>query len=740
MMMRLIATGFMLSAVLCLGPNLHSQTLDVAGPAESPQIRFALQDMQEAMTDLSQPHRIHVTFGVDPGLTAQAYRITRTDKTIRVTGGDATGLMYGGLELAEHMRRHGTVEFSEPIEGTPYIRQRGIKFNIPLDIRTPSYQDAGDAAQHNILEMWNFEFWRAFLDMMARNRYNVLTLWNPHPFPSMVKLDAYPDIALGNVCGTSLPLDTDRTDEATAAFIAGCGISQAVLDHLTVLKTISIEEKIAYWRKVMRYARERGIAVYFMTWNIKLNSVAPPGWYRQQQLKMGTQGRCGINNDQENPRTVAYLRESVKAFLLTYPDVAGIGVTAGENMETRGDGYDREEWLWQTYGLGILDAKQIQPEREVKFIHRFWQSGVQTIVDDFASKYPDSFELSFKYARARMYATTAPRWADPYIADIRPHGLKSWWNIRNDDLFHFRWGDPSYASAFMKNLPPENVTAGYYMGSDGYVWGREFISRHPQSPRELEIDKHWYNFMLWGRMGYDPNLPENAIKGLLRLRYPGTPIDALYEAWAVASRIPSTVTRFHWHSWDFQWAVEGCLDLHNGFHTVEDFITNPTLDASGFLTIPQYVTLQKAHAPVSGVTPLQVADQLDALAREVLAYTRSQVSLEGTLSEAYDELVYDLRAWAHMGRYYAAKIRGATYLHAYQQGMGGENRTKSLAALEQALSCWKAYAAAATRNYKPQFLAKTRTVDWQGLTEEVQKDMDLARTLTAPHTVPVLVD
>ena len=58
------------------------------------------------------------------------------------------------------------------------------------------------------------------------------------------------------------------------------------------------------------------------------------------------------------------------------------------------------------------------------------------------------------------------------------------------------------------------------MGSDGYVWGREFISNHPQEPRELEIDKHWFNFMLWGRMGYNPDMSNEIIKGKLAEKYP----------------------------------------------------------------------------------------------------------------------------------------------------------------------------------------------------------------------------
>jgi len=58
-------------------------------------------------------------------------------------------------------------------------------------LKTPSYDDTGDAAQNNYAEMWNFDFWKEFLDDMARYRYNTLTLWNPHPFPSIVKLPNY---------------------------------------------------------------------------------------------------------------------------------------------------------------------------------------------------------------------------------------------------------------------------------------------------------------------------------------------------------------------------------------------------------------------------------------------------------------------------------------------------------------------------------------------------------------------
>ena len=100
--------------------------------------------------------------------------------------------MYGVLELAEQIKLKGIQGVSETSQ-KPFIEKRGVKFNIPLDARLPSYDDTGDAAQKNIAEMWNADYWHEFLDQMAVNRYNVLTLWTKHPFPALIKLKDYPD-------------------------------------------------------------------------------------------------------------------------------------------------------------------------------------------------------------------------------------------------------------------------------------------------------------------------------------------------------------------------------------------------------------------------------------------------------------------------------------------------------------------------------------------------------------------
>jgi hypothetical protein len=216
------------------------------------------------------------------------------------------------MDLAEAIRLDtlGTLMSSDH---TPFISRRGIKFNIPLDARTPSYSDAGDSAQQNIPEMWSMDFWHEFLDEMARQRFNTLTLWNLHPFPSIVSVPEYPDIALADVKRTTLPFDS------TYALTGRDMVRPAQLAHLETVRKITIEDKIKFWQEVMNYANDRGIAVYLFTWNV---------------FTWGVDGKYGITNDQTNSVTVDYFRKSVRKTLLTYPHLAGIGVTAGENMQT----------------------------------------------------------------------------------------------------------------------------------------------------------------------------------------------------------------------------------------------------------------------------------------------------------------------------------------------------------------------------------------------------------------------
>lgn len=670
--------------------------LAVAG-AESAAGAWAEARVRSTETPAEQAYRIKIT----------AERTSHGGRTTYwVISGDAIGAMYGGLHLGETIRLNRGLRGIKEVSRAPYILRRGIKFNIPLDARTPSYDDTGDAAQKNYVHMWDLAFWEQFLDEMARHRYNTLTLWNLHPFPSIVKCPSYPDVALDDVCLTTL-----KPSYKAGAWRDPQFVYPPVFEHLKVVKRMSIEEKIAFWRRVMQHAKDRGIDVYFITWNVLTN---------------GTQGKYGITNDQDNPTTIAYLRECVCQCLLTYPLLAGIGVTAGENMRNRKDEFAREKWLWRTYGLGVADAKKRQPGRHVRFLHRVWQTGLGEVMREFGSKYPDTFELGFKYARAHMYSSTKPPFCEALCEELKRHGVKCWWNLRNDDIFNFRWGDPDYAREFLRNLPPEELTAGYHMGSDGYVWGREHTSRRAESPRRLEIKKHWYRFMLWGRLGYDPELDRAFFERVLTARFAQVSGPAMYDAWASASKIIPLVNRFHWNDWDFMWAVEICSDQRHGFHTVDDFIRIPPMPQSGILAIPAYVDRQLAGQPVGDTTPPQVAEQLRTHARTALDLVARIRREAPDPAEELRLTLGDIEAMAHLGNYYAAKILGAVELCAFRK-TGDETRRKAACRrLVEAVGHWQRYARIATGQYRPQLLARTRRTDWMSILDDVRRDVRLA--------------
>ncbi|MBN1419744.1 MAG: carbohydrate-binding family 6 protein [Planctomycetes bacterium] len=683
---------------------LAAPGVSVRIPDSCPQAEFAAAEIRGALG--SDEGEFTVSLEIDAAnLVPQGYAIRTGAGEIRVRGGDANGLLYGGLELAERIRTERILEKVGDADGKPFIEKRGIKFNIPLDLRTPSYSDSSDAAQRNIPEMWSMAFWRGFLDGMARHRFNVLTLWSLHPFPSLVKVPEFPDVALDDVWRTRVPLDDSFSHSGSDM------VRPEMLGRVEVVKRITIDEKMRFWREVMRHARDRGIEVYIFTWNI---------------FTWGATGKHGITPSQTNETTIAYFRASVREMVLAYPDLAGFGITAGERMEDRKDEYAKETWLWRTYGEGIRDAKKIRPDRSVRLIHRFHQTGQGDILRAWKD-YPDTFEFSFKYAIAHMYSVPDPPFIRPALASFAP-GKRTWLTVRNDDIYSFRWGDPAFARAFLRAMPGSDKVVGFYMGPDGYCWGRDFLSRDAGAPPPLVLEKQWYSFMLWGRLAYNPEIPDALFVRALARRFPGVPAETLFEAWASASKIFPQITRFFWGDIDLRWFPEACLSSprHKGFYTVRHFIEGRTMPESGILDILQWRERLLAGKAMDALTPLDVAAALRGHAASALA----RLDALRPAAAAGKELrltIGDIEAFAHIGNYYAEKILGAADLALFDASGDVEKKASAIAHLEAALGHWRKYAAVYGRQYRPALFNRVGFVDIPALAAKVQADVDTAR-------------
>ena len=694
-----LLTTLLLAPLAALAGNFEL----VNDPATGGPGMFAAEEIRReaaakgvTLGDDAKTTRVALTVEKDGKAAAQSYRIrVRNEdgcRVITVRGADATGAMYGGLDIAEAIRTD-TLDSLKDSDHTPYIKQRGIKFNIPLDVRTPTYtgNEWPDSARLNVGEMWSKDFWREQFDDMARHRYNVISWWSLNPFPSIVKVPEFPSVHLQDVHTTSVNKE-----------------------EIIVVKKMTIDEKIQFLREVMQMGKDRGVDVYLFTWNVFLAAA---------------KRKDGITDVKTDARTIEYYRASVRETIKTYPLLAGIGITAGEYMQEKDfTKMSKEQWLWQTYGEGIRDGLKDTPDRNFRLIHRFHMTSLSEIQTEFA-QLPCPLDLSYKYAIAHMYSVTNPSMIKPVLPLLSPR-LRSWLTIRNDDIHSFRWADVDYARDFVKNIPGEDRIAGFYMGPDGYHWGRDFITKDPEGPRQTVMQKMWLSFALWGRLAYDPNLPAATFERLIAARFPGTDETRLTAAWADASKTFPFITRFFWGDIDIRWFPEACRKV-DGFYTVRDFVEGGTMPGAGVLNIIEWRTGLLAKKMPPGVTPPEIAATLEANATKALKslpeLQRAKVTPAASARE-YTATLSDIEAMSHLGLYYAAKIRGACDLALFDKSGNAKQQASAVQHLEAALNHWKNYVAAYTRQYvQPVLFNRAGLVDLPKQTQDVAADVQMAR-------------
>ena len=498
---------------------------------------------------------------------------------------------------------------------------------------------------------------------------------------------------------------------------------------------MTMDEKIAFWRWVMQYARDRGIHLYVFTWNIFVYGTEPSGY--------------GITDSASNATTTDYFRKSVRTLFNTYPLLAGVGLTVGENMGGISSAAE-EQWAWDTYGLGVSDAMAdaenpaspyYAPGRVIRLVHRAHQADLNQIISYFlplpgATNADSTLAFSFKYSQAHMHSSTKPQfiYQNNWFNTI-PAGKKIYLTVRNDDMYYMRWGDPDFARAYMTNLPDLSKIAGFYMGPDGYTWGREYLSTEPESPRQLVIEKMWYSFLLYGRLAYEPTLPNGRFEAILAERFPGVTSSNLFQGWASVSKILPLLTRFYWGALDFQWYPEACWSS-SGFKTVQSFI-DPQWDPmqSGedgdrplLMSVKQFVN---GDAASGRLNPLQVADQLQQHADSGL------LSVQALSPGANKELrltLGDIHMMAWLGRYYAEKIRGAVDLYRYQINGLASDHANARTHLITASNHWSQYSARWSTQYVQQVLTRMglTTVDIAGIQTKVNADIPAPLTPPGP--------
>lgn len=675
------------------------------------QLKSALTGQNYTITDNRSNYDFLLNIGVNEvTLEPEAFEIINNGKFITIYGGDNSGMIYGSLALAEELSNGVELADIRSVKETPNFPFRGIKHNLPWDTYRPSmaFDQHYDTAR-------DLDYWEAFLDMMAYNRFNSLTLWNLHPFTYMIMPRNFPEAS---------PFTKEELNEWQKLY-----------------------------RGIFRMAKERGIDTYIVNWSIfvseefsKAHDVAHNNFYPHYYVEGDT-----------TEIVKRYIRESVTQVLEEYPNLSGFAISHGEGMAGMTP-RQRQDWMTETMIEGMRLA-----DRPVKFIHRVpFSAGTgsegstslntEQITRQAMEKLdyfdgPIWVEMKFNWSHAhstpKLVKVHGGELGDTYFVP-EPENYKITWMARNEDFFTLRWGVPDFIRAHIETNSASYV-GGYFIGSETYIPAKDYFTKI-KDPVDwtYAFERQWLFYKLWGRLLYNPDTPDKVFKNEFTRRY-GSRGKNLLEAFALSSSTALRLASAWDLRWDFTLYSEGFLSLNENeedyasstldYISVDRLIHRPALDPD-YISVKDYVaaTLSENSFPEDAITPPVLISMLQEDCQRALELV-NDIETADNASLMYE--VSDVKTWANLGLHFAEKLKGAIALQTYRLSGGESNKQKAVSHLEKALSYWDEVIAITRPIYKDMHLTHymgggferddEKLFHWEHIRPEVAEDIEIAK-------------
>ncbi|MBT3202180.1 MAG: hypothetical protein HN350_19935, partial [Phycisphaerales bacterium] len=644
---------------------------------------------------------------IDKSHLGEGFRIRRiptpSGKVLCVTASDASGAMYGALDLAEQIRTVGLAKVADRAVN-PRFAFRAIKFNLPW----MSYRKSEALSLHTET-CRDLAFWREFLDMMAANRFNALTLWNLHPYTFMIRPKNFPE---------------------------ACGFSDKELAQWQT-----------FWRGLFRMAAERGIATYIVNWNIFVS----PEMARKRGVAAYSKDWSYFGSGDTSDLVKRYTRECVTQVINEYDDLTGIGVSLGERMGGMTP-QQREDWIVEAVVAGIKKAK-----RPARFIHRApFSAGrgsggstdttteklTRKAIETLGFTSPVWVEVKFNWSHGhsspRLCIVHGGKVSDAYWKPA-PKNYKMAWMIRNEDFFILRWGQGDFIRKHIANNGHDYV-GGYFIGSECYIPAKDYFQKPDKRINwRYAFQRQWLYYMLWGRLLYDPKTPDSIFTAEFDRRYGPDVGGPMLKAYALASKMPLRLASFYGATWDFTLYSEGFLaaagsggkfDRSSPFISIDELIDHKTLDPT-YMSIPDYVSVIRKRKPIAPerLTPLELADALETDSRTALKLTRTVASNPNCKPGPLDFEIDDVRTWSYLGLYFAEKLRAGVALETFRRTKAVAQRAAAVKHLETAAVHWASVVKLTSSHYNnvPLVHIGKRKFSWESFTRDVRRDIQTAR-------------
>lgn len=703
----MIRQGLLLFPILLISGYAASQvTIDY--PRKTRGIEIAVSRIREALEGTGYhtfevtkrsgaPRMISLSIlqqGTD--IKSEGYRIERKGHRINVLASDPSGLRYGSLALADQLMMGTSLDSIHDEHVDPTFAVRAIKFNLPWE----PYRES-KSMNHHLSTCRDLSFWKSFLNMMMDNRFNLLALYNMHPFPYMIRLKDYPEAS--------------------------------------PFRKREMEEWKAFWRELFKMAKDRGIDVFIVNWNI----VVPEAFAEKHHVRM-------LNDT--SAVVMDYTRKSVEALINEYEDLGGIGVTLADWMENMTPA-QREDWIDRTFIAGMNSAR-----RKTRFLHRAVLSGssdeMRRIIDKAALPDPVLVEVKFNWSHGHStpdllitHASSSGQ-VNTGFWEPEPKNYKIEWMIRNEDFFILRWGEPGFIREHIRknNKPYVN---GYYIGSEGYIPAYEYFTKSDIGRTwQYAYERQWLFYSLWGRLLYDESTPDLVFEEQFNRKYRLDNGKQMLRAFTLASRMPLRLASFYSGTWDYTLYAEGFMapvipngygydDHRSLFISIDELIDHKVLDPR-YVPIKTFAELKHSGKTISQnqLSPLDLAKELETDADTVSALLTKLRRDTTRFSAEYNQELDDLQVWTLLSNYFSYKLKAGVALQMHRLGGEPSERESAIRWLEKCHGYWMKIAEVTDRNYEevayfrenPQKDSDSDYFSWRKYLKETQHDIDIART------------
>lgn len=590
---------------------------------------------------------IHIIENKTDSLAKEGYSIISEGNNITIKGNDASGTLYGCIELGKLVKEEKKVPSNLDINDKPEMVLRGTCVGIQKTYYLPG-RDVYEYPYTPEHFPWFYdkELWIEYLDMLVENKMNSLYLWNGHPFASLVKLEDYP-------YAVEVDDETFKKNEEMFAFLT--------------------EE-----------ADKRGIWVIQMFYNI---FVSKP-FAEHHGIK--TQERSRIIT----PLLSDYTRKSVAAFIEKYPNV-GLLVCLGEAMDTYEDDV---VWFTETIIPGVQDGlKKLGTTTEPPIVVRAHDTNPQMVMAAALPIYKNLYTMN-KY-NGESLTTYEP---NPKGAWTKTHqDLSSLGSIHIENvhilanLEPFRYGSPDFIQKTVKAMHNVHGANALHLYPQASYWDWPYTA-DKSDPRLKEMERDWIWYEAWARYAWNVNRDRND-----EIKYWSNKLGELYgcgeegkhilEAYEQTGEIaPKLLRKFGITEGNRQTLLLGMFlsqlvnpekwKVYPGFHE--------SCGPEGEMLI-EYMDKEWNKQPHNGETPPQLISEAVAhgnAAVEAIDKAASKISKNKAEFERLKNDVYCYQAFAN---FFSEKVKASMLILRYTHSNDIADLDKAVPHVEKSLEYYK---------------------------------------------------